>query len=182
MSAVTRQTDPRALARLLTFRHGNTIERLRLMALQWPWDGRTQIHPTHKADLLSVTDDDLRISLIFTLDRGAHASGWWRNSQYETCLHLSIAARTTELSPQLVEAPAIERRAWAFAMLGEDATKAWNEPPAGENDPHRSAPASRSTWHTRLFLDQHMHPIIPTGEVYTLIPFEDGSSPDKIHR
>lgn len=59
---------------------------------------------------------------------------------------------------------------------------AWNEPPAGEHDRYRNVPASRATWHTRLFLDQQLHPILPTGEVYTLVPFDDGTSPAKIHR
>lgn len=175
-------TDPRAVARLIAFRYADVIRILRDRAFLWPWDGRTSIGPEHIARVPSITEPDLHISLIFTLDHGAHASGWWRNSQYETCLHLSTAALTKERSPQLVEAPAIERRAWAFAMFGEEATKAWNEPPAGENDPYRNAPASRHTWHTRLFLDKNLQPILPTGEVYTLIPFDDGTSPEKVFR
>lgn len=182
MTAATRTTDPRALGRLLAFRHATTIDILRGNALAISWNGRDPITNTHRAVVPSITDDQLLISLILTLDRGAHASGWWRNSQYEACYHLSLAAQTRGTRPALAEVPTIERRAWAFAIFGEHATKAWNEPPAGEHDPHRSAPASRHTWHTRLFLDQQMRPIIPTGEVYTLIPFDDGSSPEKIHR
>lgn len=108
---LTNATKPRDVARLIRFRHSHIIDRLRTNAYARPWHGRTPIGLEHKDRAPSLTDPDLRISLIFTLDHGAHASGWWRNSQYETCLHLSIAALTKERSPQIVEAPAIERRA-----------------------------------------------------------------------
>lgn len=180
---MTRRTDdPRDLARLLAFRHQSVIDQLRNRALLHAWNGRDPIHPRHRSIAPSLVDQDLRISLMLTLDRGAHASGWWRNSQYETCLHLSTVALTKERSPQYAEVPEVERRAWVFAIFGEDAPKCWNEPPAAEHDEYRCAPASRHTWHTRLFLDQQMRPIQPTGEVYTLVPFDDGTSPEKVFR
>lgn len=36
--------------------------------------------------------------------------------------------------------------------------------------------------HVRLFLDRQNRPILPEGEVYTLKPWDDGSSPEKVFR
>lgn len=175
-------SDPRRVGGLLRTRHLADILTLKAWALSHPWDGRSFTSERSRFLVGSLTDLQLRLSLILTFDHGAHASGWWRNSEYETCWHLSMCAITRTNPVEFAEVPTIERRAWAFALFGEDATKCWNEPPAGARDRYRTAPQSRHTWHTRLFVDQAGRPIVPTGEVYTLVPFDDGTSPDKIFR
>ena len=134
----------------------------------------------------SVTrEPGLLLSLIASHDQGTHASGWWRNSDYDRCWHLSLVA--IEKPSPLVDGtyadlPGLDLRAWSRAVFGEHLTKAWIEPPASKLDPHRTAPASPYTTHVRVFLDQAGHPIQPEGEVYALKPWSDGSSPPKVFR
>lgn len=170
------------LAERIDREHRAQIIRLSRAALLDPHDGRRPVDPQHRIKVRSVAEYGLHASVMLTFDRGAHASGWWRNSQYETCWHLSLVGVTRDARRDYAALPREEIAAWALAIFGEDAAKAWNEPPAGEHDPHRTAESSRYTWHTRVFVDQQGRPIVPEGEVYTLIPFDDGSSPDKIFR
>jgi hypothetical protein len=172
------------LAEKIDRRYRGEVLRLQRAAYARPWDGRSRLGSEHRARVQCITEPALAVSVLLTFDHGPHAvAGWWRNSQYDRCWHLSLVgfvrgART----PTPVELPREEVAAWGLAFYGEDAAKAWNEPPAGEGDAYRGAEVSRYTWHTRLFVDQQMQPIVPEGEVYTLIPFDDGSSPEKVFR
>lgn len=168
-----------ALAAEITAQHQVQIVALQACARLDPWDGRGSISQAHRLLVRSRVDHDQSVSILYTLDRGAHASGWWRNSEYETCFHLSMVGMADGQYSEIAE---VERRAWAIAIFGTEASKCWNEPPASWADRYRTARASVATWHTRLFVDQQLRPIIPTGEVYTLIPFDDGSSPAKALR
>lgn len=168
-----------ALAAEITAEHRRHILTLQACARLDPWDGRGTISQAHRILVRSRVDRDQVVSILYTLDRGAHASGWWRNSEYESCFHLSIVGMSEGKYSDIAD---IERRAWAIAMFGEQVSKCWNEPPASWADRYRTARASVATWHTRLFVDQQLRPIIPRGEVYTLIPFDDGSSPEKAMR
>ena len=176
---VKQPTTVKALAHTLNFRHGSNIAQQRILASAQPWDGTSPTDPRQRYTARSFADPDLKISMIYTVDVGPHASGWWRNSDYNACKHLSIVA----ISPDgYTEVPESELHAWARVWFGDDVTKAWNEPPASEHDPYRNAAASRYTHHIRVFLNQHGEAIIPEGEVYTLKPFDDGTSPEKIYR
>jgi len=168
-----------ALAAEITANHHLQIVTLQACARLDPWNGQSSISQAHRLVVRSRVDHDQTVSILYTLDRGAHASGWWRNSEYETCFHLSIVGMHAGKYSQVAD---VERRAWAIAIFGEQVSKCWNEPPADSTDRYRTAPASVATWHTRLFVDQQLRPIIPRGEVYTLIPFEDGTSPEKVFR
>lgn len=175
------------LAESIDRRYRGEIIRLLRSAVQDPWDGRGAVGRGHRARVQSVAEPALAASVLLTLDHGAHLNaGWWRNSEYETCWHLSLVGfvRGQYLAggPVVATLPREEVAAWGLAVFGEAVSMAWNEPPAAEHDAYRTAEASRHTWHTRLFIDQHMQPILPTGEVYTLVPFDDGSSPDKVFR
>lgn len=126
-----------------------------------------------------LTDEDALVVLLLTFDVGAHASGWWRNSEYEQCWHLSISARSfLEGDPELPTQAEVE--AWGRAIFGDNLAKTWLEPPARHGDPHR--PYGQKVTHIRLFLDKSHQPIQPRGEVYTLVPFSDGTSPEKVFR
>ena len=128
----------------------------------------------------SVTGDPaLIVSIIASHDEGTHVSGWWRNSDYDRCWHLSLCAMD---GARYVDLPEADRRAWGFAVFGKHLRIAWIEPPASKLDIHRDAPASAYTTHVRVFLDRDGHPIKPEGEVYTLKPWADGSSPEKVFR
>lgn len=164
----------------LRFRHLGEISRLKSWARSHPWDGRAAVSSSHRTVAASLEDPAVKVSILYTFDHGAHSSGWWRNSDYEMCWHLSMVAMHDRT---YVDVPERDRRAWPRAFFGVDAVKAWWEPPAPEYDAYRRAPASRHTWHVRLFLDRATGmPIIPEGEVYTLKPWAEGDSPAKVFR
>lgn len=129
----------------------------------------------------SVTGEPgLVVSVIASHDQGTHASGWWRNSDYDRCWHLSMCAQ--HHADGLVDLPAADLRAWAEGVYGRHLAIAWTEPPASKIDVHRNAPASPYTTHVRVFLDREGNPIQPEGEVYTLKPWVQGDSPAKVFR
>jgi len=158
----------------------------RVIAQRWPWDGKRPISQDARLVVSSITGvEELRISTLLTFDVGAHSSGWWRNSDYERCWHLSlvgIAQLGVHGGHEYVDVPLDDITAWASIEYGRARSLAWTEPPAGDFDVYRNAPASRHTTHIRLFVDQQNQPIKPTGEVYTLKPYADGSSPEKVFR
>lgn len=128
----------------------------------------------------SVTrEPGLTISLIASHDQGTHASGWWRNSDYDRCWHLSLVAMADGAYADL---PRPDLDAWGRAIFGQHLAKAWIEPPASKLDAYRHAPASAYTTHIRVFLDRNGRPIQPEGEVYTLKPWAEGDSPEKVFR
>lgn len=120
--------------------------------------------------------------MLYSFDIGTHDSGWWANSEYNACKHLSIVGITREACFNYENISDVELRAWARVWFGSDVSKAWNEPPASKYDEYRNAAASSHANHIRVFVDRKGNAIIPEGEVYTLKPFDDGSSPDKIFR
>lgn len=174
-----RLNSPEELARVLDFRHGAEVAQIRLRAAATPWDGRGPLPATQRLLVKSQAEPGMKISMLYSFDYGPHTSGWWANSDYNACRHLSIVGITGNT---YADVPELELKAWARIWFGTDTAKAWNEPPAPENDPYRDAPASRHTHHIRVFIDQRGNSFIPEGEVYTLKPFADGSSPEKIFR
>ena len=103
---------------------------------------------------------DAGATVIFTRDYGHHACGWWKNSDYERCWHLSLAffdPETMESAPKDLK----ETLDWIEVFFGAEASKLWAEPPYS---PHGRA---RDVWHYRLFCDPHWQPIVPRGEVYS---------------
>jgi hypothetical protein len=168
-----------------------TITRLHVHAMAHPWPGDTPLDcPGHRLSTTAITEPGRPVRLIYTLDYGYHQSGWFANSDYEHCLHLSLSHprpdRTRLWAPRTARQPVQgidcetpsddEARAWGRVFWREHATKAWFEPAVGVSDPYRLP----GVVHLRLYLDQQRRPMIPSGEVYTLRPFADGSSPTKI--
>jgi hypothetical protein len=158
------------------------IARLWKLAHQQPWRGQGLIDPRQRLIVRSPRTPDLAVSCLFSLDYNHHGCGWWRNSDYDRCHHLSLCGFS--LDGQRYERPdEAEMRWWAKRFFAGQVAKAWIEPPASTLDHYRTAPASASTWHVRVFIDRDTgQPIIPRGEVYTLRPWADGSSPDKVFR
>lgn len=102
--------------------------------------------------------------LIYTRDTGHHTSGWFKNPDYERCLHLSLSP-----APRLVIVPGLERAEldkeitslWVRAFFGDHARLAWAESPKTPQG------KSRGVWHWRVFCDEHWQSIQPRGEVYS---------------
>lgn len=127
------------------------------------------------------------LSVVFTYDVGHHGSGWWRNSQYDRCWHLSLVAinlMRAKIAPEgAFETPTSEEQAaLAHLFFHTHTDKLWCEPPAGYFDAYRTTPQARHTYHLRLFTDREFQPIQPEGEVYTLKPWDDGTSPQTVFR
>lgn len=101
-------------------------------------------------------------SLIFTRDTGHHSSGWFRNPDYERCLHLSTAPAPTAIwTPSTPDLDEELRAAWVRAFFRDDVRYVWAESP--------KTPEGRrlGVWHWRLFCDESWTPIMPRGEVYS---------------
>lgn len=166
-----------------------------------PWPGNEPLGcPRHLLDTTAITERGRLTRILCSLDVGYHASGWFANSDYESCLHLSFShprpqiPRAYRARPEIgvhadpetpgyrtgmdLETPTDDEvRAWGLVFFGpEHAPKAWFEPAVGTLDPHRMP----NVVHLRLFLDKGGRPILPHGEVYSLRPWADGSSPKKI--
>lgn len=163
---------------------GRDLRRLRRLAVDHPWHGRLDVPQQQRHVGPSHLDPDIGVSLLLSYDTGYHASGWWANSQYDSCWHASIVCLDIT-GPQPVFTDPDDRvvRAWMHALFGQWMQHAWTEPPASKLDPHRAAAASPYTTHVRIFTDRGpLRPITPTGEVYNLLPWDDGTSPAKVFR
>lgn len=158
----------------------------REMVMQRPWRGDTPLlDPRHVWDTTALTEPDRPTRVMFSLDHDYHASGWFANSDFDRCLHLSISHKPDAIAIGETAAPIAptdaEIRAWGIAAFGEDRRLALVEPPASPLSIdvlyERRSPGVA---HIRLWLDQQGNPIKPEGEVYHLKPWDDGTSPLKI--
>lgn len=139
----------------------------------------------HVWDTVGLTEPDRPTRVMLTLDVGTHASGWWRNSDYDRCLHLSISHPVVLAGHVLrLEAATLDEvRAWARAAFPDHYRMTWTEPPASLFDQDVLLDRRRpGVWHVRLFLDRQNRPIQPEGEVYNLKPWAEGDSPEKVFR
>lgn len=98
--------------------------------------------------------------IIFTRDIGAHTGGWWKNPDYERCLHLSLSFQdpfTSQPKPRDKKATA----EWIGLFFGDSKNLAWCEPPFSNEG------KAMDTWHYRVFCDPAWGPIMPRKEVYS---------------
>lgn len=153
--------------------------------------------------LQSRAEPELLISLLLTKDKMHHSVGWWRNAEYEYCIHASMSSLTSEDAakhdrklrlmagtgfkvpmPPYVEIPDLDLRSWAHAIFGEHVNKVWFEP--GGTDPRLTREEARGRSHMkhlRMFLDpETFEPFIPKGEVYHLTRWIPGLTPEKVDR
>ena len=113
--------------------------------------------------------------MIYTRDAGMHSGGWWKNPDYERCLHLSISfcVNPTD-APLPFDAKQAELIARAF--FGDDCSKAWVEPP------YSAEGKACEVFHYRVFCNEGWQPIIPRREVYSREDTEaDWKSFSEIH-
>lgn len=98
--------------------------------------------------------------MIFTRDAGMHASGWWKNPEYERCLHLSLSFRDVETGDRAPRNKKLTGQ-WLDYFFGDNKRMLWCEPPFSPEG------KQCDTWHYRLFCAPNWTPIIPRGEVYS---------------
>ena len=139
----------------------NRLERL-IVALKTAvargvWDGK---QPNAYFRSCRQVDAKKGISVLFTRDTGYHTSGWWKNPDYERCLHLSLSVRDAVTQQPLPR----ERKLFqeiAEVFFGANARKAWIE------GPYSPEGKQSDVWHYRVFCDPSWTPIMPRHEVYS---------------
>lgn len=99
-------------------------------------------------------------SLLFTRDVGHHTCGWWKNPDYERCVHLSLAFFDPETHEPAPKNEGLTEE-WLMLLFGDERRKLWCEPPYTDKGKREEI------WHYRLFCDEHWQPIVPRGEVYS---------------
>lgn len=103
----------------------------------------------------------LRAIVILTRDNLVKL-GWWKNAQYEKCLHLSISFRDPATLESIEWEPAAARRI-VEAVFGEARRLTWWEPA------YSAQGKARGVQHWRLFYAADwITPIHPKGEPHTL--------------
>lgn len=147
----------------LLFRHGSpelVVAMLLPRAARRMYDGRET--PANLRHLASCTADHLptETRVMFTRDVDHHFSGWFKNPDYERCLHLSTSFRERATGGKLPQRPAISR-IWANLFFGHHVRLAWIE------GAHTPIGKSGDVLHFRVFCDEHWRPIKPRGEVYS---------------
>ena len=120
------------------------------------FDGKTADLYFHRAKHLHTPTGTL---LLYTRDVGHHTSGWWKNPDYERCLHLSMSFWDVEAGVARPFDTALAK-AWVVAFFGEWRRYIWEE---SQTTPHLPAEVR----HFRVFCDPVWQPIIPRGEVYS---------------
>lgn len=176
---------------------GAVIARMRRYAFAHPWRGNVPLlDRRHVLDTDAITEPGRPTRVLVSFDYGYHASGWFKNSDYEQCLHVSVSHPRTDrpLVPKVdkvgqlgpagtsyagldLDAPSdSELRAWGVAFFAECAPMSWLEPPCSPLDPYRQP----GVGHLRLYYDRQGLPFMPEGEPYLLKPWKDGTSPAKV--
>lgn len=144
------------------------VEFAKRRAQRWTYDGKVSSYSSHMLDLCThryqLTPDTGAI-LIYSRDTGHHTSGWWKNPDYERCLHLSISYRAAPGRGGGIERHIAQdhqqSRIFCEAFFNHDKRNLWAEPPYSPEG------TSSEVWHYRLFCDPSWAPILPRGEVYS---------------
>lgn len=99
--------------------------------------------------------------LIFTRDTGHHTSGWWKNPDYERCLHLSISFRDPETGERAPHNKPVSHL-WVDEFFGPTKNLIWAEPP------YTPEGKAADVWHYRVFYAPGwIAPVLPRKEVYS---------------
>lgn len=164
---------------------GNLIARLRRHAFAHPWDGSAMLTcPRHLLDTDAILEPGRKTRVLVSFDQHYHGSGWFKNSDYEQNLHVSVSHPTEILEVHLdkigqlghgpgyrytgprIETPSDDEVwSWAVAFFGEHAPKAWVEGAASVFDEYRQP----NVVHARLYYNAAMVPFVPEGEPYHLV-------------
>jgi len=99
--------------------------------------------------------------LIYTRDIGMHSSGWFKNPDYERCIHLSISFRNPLNLDESIPFEKKIAEEWVSAFFGDYKLFLWCESPKSD------AGKRLDVHHYRVFCDLNWFPIVPRKEVYT---------------
>ena len=105
--------------------------------------------------------------LLFTRDTNHHESGWFKNPDYERCLHLSMSPLevsglvTASGQPVAIAMDVASQAEWVKEFFKDDLKYVWAESPKSDIG------KQMHVWHWRLFCNEHWQAILPRGEVYS---------------
>lgn len=105
------------------------------------------------------------MTLILTRDTGHHTCGWWKNPDYEACVHLSLSFWEFKGNAQKLGHLKRDRTISDYCVeqvFGPTKNLVWAEPPYSPQG------KAADVWRYRVFCDPTFAvPILPRGEVYT---------------
>lgn len=135
---------------------------LKVESAKWVWNGRDTPHGTAYIDHCTAAHVPTGSILILTREDGYHTSGWWKNPDYERCLHLSVSFRDPETGEKLPRDKSVTED-WLTLIFGDYRRLIWSEPPCSDEG------KKGDMWHYRLFFADPAFtaPILPRGEVYS---------------
>ena len=140
----------------------NIVFKARIAAAKMTYDGRPSPAAMRHINRCTHHHKPTQTTILYTRDVGMHDSGWWKNPDYNRCLHLSLSFIVME-GGSFHRLPHDHKmsRLWAEAFFGDDAKLLWIEGPFSEKG------KIADVWHYRLFCDPAWKPILPRGEVYS---------------
>ncbi len=111
-----------------------------------------------RADYVSMP---LTSRTVFTRDEGMHTSGWWKNPDYERCLHLSLSFLDTESKESAPHDHKLAKE-WCELFFGDWVRLIWAEHPFSDHG------RQHDVWHYRVFVHSDWRTaLLPRAEVYT---------------
>ena len=99
--------------------------------------------------------------VVYTRDAGMHTCGWWKNPDYNQCLHLSLSF-IDPITRQRRDRDKRMSDEWVELFFGNNKRLLWVESPFSEDG------KKLDVWHYRLFVSPDFSaPILPRKEVYS---------------
>lgn len=139
----------------------NVAAYLKRSARQGTYNGHMTLANKRYVDECTATYYPDGIILLFTRDVGHHTSGWWKNPDYERCLHLSLSFRDKETG-QPIERNKKISALWVEEFFGPTKNLIWVEPPYSPEGKRGDV------YHYRVFYaPDWVAPILPRKEVYS---------------
>lgn len=139
----------------------SVAEAMKRAARSGTYDGRMAYESRLYFERCRAYHEPTGTRLIFTRDVGHHASGWWKNPDYERCYHLSLSFLDPANHAWPVPRDRGLTREWVDCFFGADSRKLWCEPPYSPEG------KALDVWHYRLFCAPDWSPIVPRKEVYS---------------
>ena len=139
----------------------SVADKLRMAAARGEFDGRPTGYGAAYLEDCKAFHASSGTVLIFTRDSGHHKSGWFKNPDFERCLHLSLSFREPFRMKAQREYDANLADEWCDLLFGVYKKLAWSEMPKSQVGKYLEV------MHWRVFTDEQWLPIFPRGEVYS---------------
>jgi len=117
--------------------------------------------PEFLAQFMTVVKlTEVSVGILYSRDSNHHMGGWWKNPDYERCMHLSTSYRSPDGTILLPNDKSISGLL-SRMLFGRHYKSAWVESPFSPDG------KLHDVLHHRLFCDPSWAPILPRGEVYS---------------